>query len=104
MIKVIIKQQDEEVLGLQIRGHANYAEHGKDLVCAGVSSIAVGLLNALSQLCEESCTCSMSEGNIGVEILQVNQINQLILRTGIIQLQTMELSYKNYIKITKTEV
>lgn len=104
MIKVIIKQQDEELLGLQIKGHANYAEHGKDLVCAGVSSIAVGLLNALSQLCEESCTCSMCEGNINVEILQVNEINQLILKTGIIQLQTMELSYKNYIKITKTEV
>lgn len=29
---------------LQICGHANYAEHGKDIVCAGVSAIIQALM------------------------------------------------------------
>lgn len=31
--------------GLVVSGHADYAEHGKDIVCAGVSSIVQGALN-----------------------------------------------------------
>lgn len=31
--------------GLVVSGHANYAEHGTDIVCAGVSSIVLGALN-----------------------------------------------------------
>lgn len=31
--------------GLVVSGHANYAEHGSDIVCAGVSSIVLGALN-----------------------------------------------------------
>lgn len=31
--------------GLMVSGHADYAEHGKDIVCAGVSAIVLGSLN-----------------------------------------------------------
>lgn len=36
MIKIKI---DRENLSLTVMGHADYAEHGKDIVCAGVSSL-----------------------------------------------------------------
>lgn len=104
MIKVNVREHAGVIKSIEIHGHAEYAEHGKDLVCAGVSSIGVGLLNALSEMCEDSCECSMSEGNIQVQVIKENKENQIILNTGIIQLQTMELSYNNYIQITKTEV
>ena len=31
--------------GLIVSGHAEFAEHGKDVVCAGVSAIVLGALN-----------------------------------------------------------
>lgn len=36
MIKIKI---DDDNLSLTVMGHADYAEHGKDIVCAGVSSL-----------------------------------------------------------------
>ena len=37
---------------LSINGHAGYAEHGQDIVCAGVSAIAFALLGYLEE-CED---------------------------------------------------
>ena len=34
---------------LTIRGHAGYAEHGKDIICAGVSAIVYALLGWIEQ-------------------------------------------------------
>lgn len=104
MIKVNVKERLGQIESVSIKGHAGYADAGQDLVCAGVSSIGVGLLNALSEMCEDSFECSMNSGDIQIKITKTNEINQIILNTGIIQLLTMEQSYKQYIKITKTEV
>ena len=49
MIKVSIISSGEIVNGLEVKGHANFAEHGKDLVCAGVSCIITGGFNALNK-------------------------------------------------------
>ncbi len=40
MIKIKL---DEENLSLTVTGHADYAEYGKDIVCAGVSSLVQAL-------------------------------------------------------------
>ena len=47
MIKVIIEKNDSIISVLEVSGHSNYDEKGKDIVCAGVSAIIVGGLNAL---------------------------------------------------------
>ena len=47
MIRVKRILSEEELCGLEIKGHANSDEHGKDLVCAAVSSIITGGFNAL---------------------------------------------------------
>lgn len=38
MINIHIKEKGE-LKGMSFRGHADYAEHGKDIVCASVSTI-----------------------------------------------------------------
>ena len=57
MIQVSIGMCEEHIISLQCKGHAGYAEAGKDLVCAGVSSILFGALNALDE---------MEKGNVGL--------------------------------------
>lgn len=34
-------------LGCSIRGHAGFAPHGSDIVCAGVSALAIGIVNGI---------------------------------------------------------
>lgn len=86
-----------------VKGHAEYDDAGKDLVCAGVSSIMFGLLNALDEIAEGSVDISV-DNQIKIKTGKTDIILQTILRTGLIQLQTVEESYPEFIKIKMQEV
>lgn len=44
MIKVQIKRNNKYITQIKIKGHAQFGEYGKDLVCAGVSAVAIRYL------------------------------------------------------------
>lgn len=61
MIKIKL---DDENLSLTITGHADYAEYGKDIVCAGVSS----LVQTLALYAEKhGGRANMSGGNAEID-------------------------------------
>ena len=45
MIKVNVKKNNGIINELVIKGHAGYDVHGKDIVCAAVSSMAITTVN-----------------------------------------------------------
>jgi len=108
MIRVVIKRNpDRWIETITITGHANFAEHGSDLVCAGVSAVAFGSLNAVEAL--SGINLSVEQGGDGgylhVQVPKnVSQDNlekaQLLLEGMIVALETIEASYGDYIKIT----
>lgn len=108
MIKVSVSYQDSRILNLSITGHAMSAKHGQDLVCASVSSIATGALNALDQIASEACDLTLVKGEdalIEVKVLKnENHDVQVILQTVLLQLETIENQYSKYIHISKQEV
>ena len=103
MIKVKIIQHGNNVVELNIKGHANSNEYGKDLVCASVSSISVGLMNAINEK-KYAVDMKMNEALINIKVLDIdNSEIQLMLYVAIIQLKTIEESYSKYIRIEKEE-
>lgn len=50
MIEVYICRSGDHYNEFYVEGHANYAEMGKDIVCAAVSALTITLENALGQL------------------------------------------------------
>lgn len=46
MIKIKFEKR-EDIFSLSVKGHANFAEAGKDIVCAGVSAILYALIGFL---------------------------------------------------------
>lgn len=103
MIEVKINQSNGNIRSMRISGHANYAPHGEDLICAAASSIGVGLLNALDILVPHSCQLTMREF-IDVVVLQDSELVQMVLKTAMIQLETIEGQYSNYLNVKKQEV
>lgn len=103
MVTVCVRQSGSEIQLITIYGHAESGPKGQDLVCAGVSSIGIGMLNALDQMTPDCCCLQLDKG-IRVEVLQTNETVQTILQTVIIQLQTMEEQYSKFIQIVKQEV
>lgn len=65
MIRIVWSRTKHDNV-MEIRGHANYAEHGKDIVCASVSAIAYSLLGYLErmQMCSD---CKVSPGDMRVQ-------------------------------------
>lgn len=47
MIKATFKKSKGSFIEYELIGHANYAEHGKDIVCAGVSILFITITNQL---------------------------------------------------------
>ncbi|MBO7357202.1 MAG: ribosomal-processing cysteine protease Prp [Lachnospiraceae bacterium] len=47
MINITFTDNEKSEIVLEIKGHANYGEEGKDIVCAGVSTLFYTLANVL---------------------------------------------------------
>ena len=96
MVRVKLLTKGNDLYGLEISGHAGYAEAGQDLVCAGVSSIVTGGFNALSK--EDIEEIALEEGYAKV-ILKQNSSSIEVLKVIVIQLQTLEESYPKFITL-----
>lgn len=100
MISVNVSFIGKDVKSLTVSGHANYDEYGKDIVCAGVSAIVTGGINALEPHLKNIEIINESN-KLGVVVIESNEVIQVILNTMLIQLETIENSYKKYIKIKR---
>ena len=43
-------ERNENSCAIFIEGHAGYAEHGKDIICAAVSTLYLHLMNSIAEL------------------------------------------------------
>ncbi len=99
MIIVEKKANNGSISAITIQGHAGYAEKGKDLVCAAISSIATGALNALDELCPEECDLICDDALIQMCAVKESHDNQLILKAVWIQIATVAESYPDFIQL-----
>ena len=100
MISVNVSFMGSVIKSLTVSGHANFDKYGKDIVCAGVSAVVTGGINALETEIK-NIEIINKENELGVKVINSNEKIQIILNTILIQLETIESSYKKYIKIEK---
>ena len=99
MIKVEFKYVDDKFSYLKIQGHANSAEYGHDLICAGVSAIVIGALNNIDT---NNYEIKIKEGLTEVQLKNENTTHDnIVFETMYFQLKTIEESYPKNIKIIK---
>ncbi|HHW31942.1 MAG TPA: ribosomal-processing cysteine protease Prp [Clostridiaceae bacterium] len=109
MIKICLKRDKEGFIReFSIKGHAGYAEHGKDIVCAGVSAIAYTTLAALKEI---AGICNYTEKKGSIECSIPKDISQdakikgkIILDTMAIGFKQIEREYKDYVLVFDKEV
>jgi len=96
MIKVEIENNK-----IEIKGHANYDDYGKDIVCASVSSIVITTINAIIELDPESIYYEDLNNRILIEKLKDDDITNKLINNMIELLEELEKSYKDNIKIIR---
>ena len=67
MISVSVSERNERIL-ICCDGHADFAPRGRDIVCAGVSALCMGLLGVLEGICGDSLTVQLGDGLMRAEI------------------------------------
>lgn len=99
MITIEVKNKDNFINYIKIKGHAGYAEKGFDIVCASVSSIAITTVNAVVRLDDKVITYSEEDGLLEINILKYNETVNILIENMISMFEELEKQYKNYIKI-----
>lgn len=101
MIKIYIKKENKDIKYIEISGHAKYEEYGKDIVCAGVSSITITTINAILSFNE---TIKVTDNNIlSINVLQNDNITNTLLNNMIDLLSQIEKEYPKNISIRMEE-
>jgi uncharacterized protein YsxB (DUF464 family) len=107
MINITItRKKTGSIQSFVMSGHALYADHGQDIVCAGASAVSFGTINAIHEL--TGVTPHIEQGEDGFlrcslpENLSeaIQEKIQLLLEGMVISLQTIVEQYGEHIKIT----
>lgn len=98
MIKITATRKDGKIIDLIVKGHANSAPKGEDLVCAAVSSVLVGGCNALQN---PNCfAIKLDSGDAQIkELKHASKHDYEVLETMIIQFKTIEESSKKFLQV-----
>lgn len=101
MIKIIIKTDEDKIIGYNVFGHANFAPKGKDIVCSAVSSITQTALLGLNEILKKNI---IFEQDISLDFLKVminnpDKDSDLIIRTMALALERLEKIYPQNISV-----
>lgn len=95
---MIVVHIDES--GITVEGHAEYAEHGKDIVCAAVSVLAQNLIQSLRDLTRDSISYRVIPGHIDIEFKNLSEHGKLLVDSFFIGINSIAESYGNeYVQI-----
>ncbi|HAQ08138.1 MAG TPA: ribosomal-processing cysteine protease Prp [Bacillus bacterium] len=107
MIRATINRtKSGSIQSFTISGHAGFAAHGSDIVCAGVSAVSFGAVNSIISL--TGITPDIEQGADGFLRCDIpgnlpketQEKIQLLLEGMVVSLQTMERDYGKHIKLT----
>lgn len=109
MTRIIIRKTTEgEYKGFSCYGHAEYANKGKDIVCAALSVLTINTVNSLEQLTEErmEVECRETEGVITCRFTgSISEGSRLLMDSYVLGCRNVFQEYGNkYLELEFKEV
>ena len=99
MIKIRIKKTDK-IDFIEVKGHADYDEYGKDIVCASVSSILITSINAMLRIDQDSINYNDNNG-VSIDVLKHTEVIDKLLVNLEELLIDLQKQYPKYIEIRR---
>ncbi|HHX61849.1 MAG TPA: ribosomal-processing cysteine protease Prp [Epulopiscium sp.] len=107
MIKINLHYNNQDALWcFVLEGHAGYADHGQDIVCAAVSMIAINTINSIDSFTQEPLLLDQDDkgGYIHCTFpdIKVNKGSveaTLLLKSMVLGLNSIQEQYGKYIQI-----
>lgn len=86
---------------ITIKGHADYAEHGKDIVCSSVSSIVTTTVNAIMIFDKKTIEYKVSEGLVSIDIIEKDETTIKLIDNMVNLLNELATDYPKNIKVER---
>jgi uncharacterized protein YsxB (DUF464 family) len=108
MINVsIYKNAENLITGFKLSGHADYAEHGSDVVCAAVSALVINTINSIENFTSDQFQLEQDEkkGNMEFHVTSpMSNNSNLLLSSLALGLQGIAEEYtEKYIKLSQVK-
>ena len=109
MVKVIFKKKKQKIYFFEIKGHANAAEHGEDIVCSAISVLGQTCIIGLLEIAKVDINyrieagyliCEISENLTAVEARETD----IIVNTMYLGMKSVQHSYSEFMEIDELEV
>lgn len=94
MIEVSVRQD-----GIKMSGHANYAVEGKDIVCAGVSTLVQTLIASIENLTKDKIEYDISPGRADIKYGDLSEKSRALVDSFFIGIRAVADEYPDYVKI-----
>ena len=104
MIKANFLRSEGFYTAFSIEGHAGYADFGEDIVCAGVTSSVMTILNGITEVAKINADVEVSDNEIVLNLAERTKTGEVLLESLKLQLEVLSEDYPDTINITVTEV
>lgn len=109
MIQVTIQRdRDKTIKGIEIKGHAGYAEYGQDVICAAVSALALNMANSVEVFTDDHFEGSAAEDGGSFTFSfpeEISPESQLLMKSLVLGLESIRDDYgAEYINFRFREV
>ncbi len=89
--------------GITIAGHAEYAEHGKDIVCAAVTAMIEQLIVSIERLTPNTPVYKMEPGYVNVKVSSPTEDTKLLIDCFFIGAENIEEQFPDHVRVTRRE-
>ena len=103
MIIIEITSKNNEIVSIEMNGHSGYAESGKDIVCAGVSSLVYAAINSFDSIEEQRISIDDGMLKLNLRGKKVSDHDQIVLKVMLNGFSMIAGQYKKNVKIIKKE-
>lgn len=85
--------------GITVAGHAEYAEAGKDIVCAGVTALTQSLIRSLEGLTSDKIKYEISPGRADIHYRNLSEEGMLLVDSFFIGVCQITNEFPEYVRI-----
>lgn len=85
--------------GITVSGHAEYAEAGKDIVCAGVTALVQGLIKSIGDLTEDKIEYEISPGRADIHYGDLSEEGKLLVDSFFIGVCQIADEFPDHVRI-----
>lgn len=85
--------------GITVKGHANYAVSGSDIVCAGITALAQTLIKSIKDLTDDKIEYEISPGRVDIKYGNLSEKSKTMVDSFFIGICMIAEEFPEYVRI-----